>query len=69
MRVQLMVLCLYVIGCDISAQSLDNQSTETQEKTILLEEPAVPGVDMNFLFGYYHQDGEHSAVTGWMVSE
>lgn len=64
-----MVLCLYVIGCDISAQSLDNQSTETQEKTILLEEPAVPGVDMNFLFGYYHQDGEHSAVTGGIGTE
>lgn len=64
-----MVFSLYIIGGNIFAQSLNTQSTDTQDKTTPLEESAAAGVDMNFLFGYYNQDGEHSAVTGGIGTE
>lgn len=71
MRLQLIVLfCLLLLIPEIRGQSLDTQSADSGAND---QGPASEidntGINVNFLFGYYHQDGDHSAVTGGIGTE
>jgi len=47
----------------------NTQSTDTQNANDPVSEDQSATVDVNFLFGYYDQDGNHSAVTGGIGTE
>ena len=67
MRLQLVTLIccsnLLLVG-----QSLNTQSTDT-DPSVDSNNEINNQVDVNFLFGYYQQDGDHSAVTGGIGTE
>jgi hypothetical protein len=70
MRLQLItILCLYFLLTKAWGQSLNTQSTDTQNANDPVSEDQSATVDINFLFGYYNQDGNHSAVTGGIGTE
>ena len=69
MRLQLVFT---LVLCSISAltgQSLNTQSTDIDDADRSAYELENHQIDVNFLFGYYQQDGEHSAVTGGIGTE
>lgn len=69
MRLQLIgTISLFFICHLARGQSLNSTSTEIQSGSEKQPE-ATAGIDANFLFGYYHQDGDHSAVTGGLGTE
>jgi len=70
MRLQLItILCLHLLVVKGWGQSLNTQSTDTQNTEELPSEDHSALVDVNFLFGYYDQDGDRSAVTGGIGTE
>ena len=67
MRLQLILLCCF-IAVKLPGQSLNNQSSDTPTENTKAE-GTNNSADVNFLFGYYQQDGNQSAVTGGMGTE
>ncbi|GJM28158.1 MAG: hypothetical protein DHS20C17_07930 [Cyclobacteriaceae bacterium] len=70
MRLQLiLIFSIQLLGISLNGQSLDTQSSEVSRGTKVENYTIGSAVDVNFMFGYYDQDGNHSAVTGGIGTE
>ena len=69
MRLQLIFLLGFCATYTVQGQSLNTQSTDTDNTSSTQYDLDNRQVDVNFLFGYYQQDGDHSAVTGGIGTE
>ena len=68
MRLQLVFTAILISHMVVYGQSTNFSSTDTPDDP-RLENDGSNGIDVNFLFGYYQQEGNHSAVTGGIGTE
>ena len=69
MRLQLILWTALLAVSPFARGQSANSSTTEVESISKTDEESLGTIDANFLFGYYRQDGEHSAVTGGTGTE
>ena len=67
MRLQLTGIWLYLFTLSSAWGQIINSTAN--DSVAIQTNTTQPGIDANFLFGYYKQDGNHSAVTGGTGTE